>query len=123
MTVSGLGFTRTPRLPVTTPHRAPRAERTERTDFDHLTAADRELIFQATGRRVGRDSMNPFAAAIAAERAAGHLTTGQPVTGVYLKDLNRRYERAGGPNPLAPHLEKALDYLSRSGPKRIDVSA
>jgi hypothetical protein len=128
MTVSGLGSAH-PRLPVTAPHRPPRADKPERNDFDQLTGADRELIFQATGQRVrprfdpARESTTAFATALAAERASGRLALGQPVTGVYLKDLNRRFERAGGANPVAPYLGKALDYLSQSGPRRIDVTA
>jgi hypothetical protein len=130
MTVSGLGSAHTWRLPSTPVHRPSRADdRPHSNDFDALTPADRELIHQVTGQRIApgfdpaRDSATPFAAAIAAERAAGRLTPGQLVTAVYLKDLNRRFERAGGANPLAPHLAKALDYLARSGPRRIDVTA
>ena len=129
MTVSGLGSAYTPRTPQTATNRAQRAERTHRNDFDQLTGADRELIFQATGQRVApgfdptREPTTTFAAALAAERAAGRLAPGQPVTAVYLKDLNRRFDRSGGANPIGPYLTKALDYLSRSGPRRIDVSA
>ena len=130
MTVSGLGSAYTSRTPLTPVHRPARAhERPHRNDFDALTPADRELIHEVTGQRItpgfdpARDSTTPFAAAIAAERATRHLAPGQPVTAVYLKDLNRRYERAGGANPIGPYMAKALDYLSRSGPRRIDVSA
>ena len=126
MTVSGLGFARTPRSPITPMHRAPRAEKpAARTDVEHLTAADRALIFEVTGQRVdpARPAPSGFAAALAAERAAGRLAIGQEVTAVYLKDLNRRYERASGPNPLAEHLEKAVVVLTRHGTPRIDVSA
>ena len=70
-----------------------------------------------------REPTTTFAAAIAAERAAGRLAPGQPVTAVYLKDLNRRFARAGAANPVGPYLDKALDYLARSGARRIDVSA
>jgi hypothetical protein len=124
MTVSGLGSAY-PRLPVAAPARTSRPERAERTDFDHLTGADRELIFRATGQRVdpSRESPTGFATALAAERASGRLALGQPVTAVYLKDLNRRFTRAGGANPVEPYLEKALDYLSQTGPRRIDVTA
>jgi hypothetical protein len=100
-----------------------------RNAFDDLTAADRELIFQATGQRLApgfdpvRESTTGFAAALAAERAAGRLAPGQPVTAVYLKDLNRRCERAPGPNPLTPYLDKAVAYLSRGGARRFDISA
>jgi len=129
MTVSGLGSAHTPRTPATSAHRAQRLEKAQRNDFDHLTGADRELIYQTTGQRVvpgfdpAREPTTTFAAALAAERAAGRLAPGQPVTGVYLKDLNRRFDRSGGANPVGPYLDKALDYLSRSGPRRIDVSA
>ncbi|MFC7278048.1 hypothetical protein ACFQS1_29020 [Paractinoplanes rhizophilus] len=128
MTVSGLGSAFTPRTPVTPVHRHRVEDKPHRNDFDALTVADRELIHHATGQRIApgfdpaRESTTTFAAAIAAERAAGRLAPGQPVTGVYLKDLNRRFERAGGPNPVGPYLAKALEYLSR-GPRRIDVSA
>jgi hypothetical protein len=130
MTVSGLGSARTPRSPGTPPHRpAPVEKPAARNDFDHLTGADRELIFRATGQRVGpgfdpaQEATTGFAAAIAAERAAGRLQPGQPVTAVYLKDLNRRYQRIVGPNPVAAYLDKAVAYLSASGARRIDVSA
>ena len=129
MTVSGLGSAFTPRTPQTGTNRAQRTERAHRNDFDHLTGGDRELIYQVTGQRVGpgfdpaREPTTTFAAALAAERAAGRLAPGQPVTAVYLKDLNRRFDRSGGPNPVGPYLGKALDYLARSGARRIDVSA
>jgi hypothetical protein len=130
MTVSGLGSAGTPRLPLAPPIRAHRVDKPEpRNDFDHLTGADRDLIHRVTGQRVGpgfdpaREATTGFAAALATERAAGRLQPGQPVTAVYLKDLNRRYERFDGPNPIAPFLDKAVAYLSASGARRIDVSA
>lgn len=132
MTVSGLGSSRTPRLPVTPPpNRAQRAEdhAAERNDFDKLTATDRELIFQVTGQRLApgshpaREGTTGFAAALAAERAAGRLLPGQEATAVFLKDLDRRYERTGAANPITPYLTKAVDYLARSGARRIDVTA
>jgi hypothetical protein len=128
MTVSGLGPARAMRAPITPPNRPPRAERNareKRDDHERLTAADRGLIFQVTGERVGpgRPGTTGFAAALAAERAAGRLAIGQEVTAVYLKDLNRRYERAPGPNPLDGHLDKAITVLTRGGARRIDVTA
>jgi hypothetical protein len=45
------------------------------------------------------------------------------VTEVYLKDLNRRYQRIPGPNPIALYLDKALAHLSATGNRRVDVSA
>ena len=129
MSVSGLGSAHTPRTPVTPTNRPQRAEKSHRNDFDHLTGADRELIYHATGRRVApgfdpaRESTTTFAAALAAERAAGRLAPGQRVTAVYLKDLNRRFDRTGGANPVTPYLAKALDYLSRIGLSGVDVSA
>jgi hypothetical protein len=134
MTVSGLGSPRPPHLPrppVNPVHRPGRPEQpaAARNDFDHLTAADRQLIFQVTGQRVGpgfdpaREHTTGFAAALAAERAGGRLQPGQPVTAVYLKDLNRRFERAAGPNPLTPHLDKAIGVLAAGGHRGIDVSA
>jgi hypothetical protein len=131
MTVSGLGSART-----ALPHLLPPAVRAarlakpgERNDFDQLTTADRQLIFHATGQRVepgfdpAREGTTGFAAALAAERAAGRLRPGQEATAVYLKDLNQRYERAGAGNPIGGYLDKAVDYLARSGARRIDVSA
>ncbi|MET0415507.1 MAG: hypothetical protein ABW022_05745 [Actinoplanes sp.] len=131
MTVSGPGSARTSRplvMPVLRPTRAEKPG-TERNDFDHLTAADRELIFQATGQRVApgfdpaKETTTGFAAALAAERAAGRLRTGQDATAVFLKDLNQRYERAGAANPMTGYLDKAVEFLARSGARRIDVSA
>jgi hypothetical protein len=129
MTVSGLGTSRTHHTPITAPPRRTQAPKNERNDFDALTPSDRELIFQVTGQRVGpgfdpaKDKPSSFATALAAERATGHLAPGQPVTAVYLKDLHHRYQRASAPSPVGAYLEKALAYLARSGPRRIDVSA
>jgi len=125
MTVSGLGSSRTPRLPMTPPAtRTGRAEKpsAERNDFDQLTAADRELIFHATGQRLvpgfdpAREGTTGFATALAAERAAGRLLPGQEATAVFLKDLNRRYERTGTANPIAPYLDKAVAHLTGNPP-------
>ena len=134
MTVSGLGSSRTP-FPTVTPHapatpsaRAVRAEKPGN-DFELLTDADRDLIYEATGQRIGtgfdpaRETTSAFAAGIAAGRVTRRLAPGQEVTAVYLKDLNRRYERAGGTNPIAPYLDKAVAYLHRAGRRRIDVTA
>ncbi|MGX6607599.1 hypothetical protein ACWKSP_36555 [Micromonosporaceae bacterium Da 78-11] len=131
MTVSGLGSARTPHPYATMAARVGRVEKAapNGTDFDRLTSADRELIFQVTGQRIGpgsdpaRDQIPHFAAVIAADRAAGRLIPGQEVTAVYLKDVNHRYEQAGGPNPVAEHLDQAVGYLARSGARRIDVTA
>jgi hypothetical protein len=131
MTVSGLGSARTAYPSATPPALRPaRLEKPdERNDFDQLTAADRALIFHATGQRLdfgfdpAREGTSGFAAALAAERAAGRLRPGQDATLVYLKDLSQRYERAGTGNPIGPHLDRAAEYLARSGARRIDVSA
>ena len=132
MTISGLGTARTPHSPLTPIHRAARPAKAdgERNDFDSLTGSDREPIYQVTGQRVApgfdphREPPSAFAAILAAERASGRLAPGQDASALYLKDLNRRYERTGGPNPMTPYLTKALDYLSRAGSaRRIDVSA
>lgn len=129
MTVSGLGTARTLRPYSAAPARTARVEKAPRNDFDRLTGADRELIFQVTGQRIrpgfdpARDQPTPFAASIAADRAAGRLLPGQEVTAVYLKDLDHRYEQAGGPSPVADHLDRAVTYLARTGARRIDVTA
>ncbi|MBM2621504.1 hypothetical protein JIG36_38970 [Actinoplanes sp. LDG1-06] len=123
MTVSGPGSARTAYPPLML-NRTARAEKpAERTD-DYLTGRDRELIFQVTGQRdPSKQSATAFAAILSSERAAGRLAPGQEATALYLKDLNRRYEQTGGPNPVAAFLPKALDYLSQGGGSRIDVSA
>jgi hypothetical protein len=131
MSVSGLGSTPARRPTFRTPPRAvrPVAAVEARNVFDGLTAADRELIFQVTGQRLepgfdpARESVSRFAASIAGDRAAGRLAPGQEVTAVYLKDLDRRYARAGGPNPIGAHLDSAVGYLARTGVRRIDVTA
>jgi hypothetical protein len=124
MSISGLGTARTPNPPLTPLHRAPRAEKPADRTEEYLTGRDRELIFQVTGQRdPAKQAGTAFAAILAAERAAGRLAPGQEASALYLKDLNRRYERTGGPNPVAPYLPKALAYLSRGGGNRIDVSA
>ncbi|WP_250033457.1 hypothetical protein [Paractinoplanes maris] len=126
MTVSGLGAARTPHSPFTPLHRTPRPEKPAGRSDENLTGRDRELIFQVTGvRDPAQQGATAFAAILAAERAAGRLAPGQEAGALYLKDLNRRYERTGGPNPVAAYLSKALAYLSESqgGASRIDVSA
>jgi hypothetical protein len=131
MTVSGLGTARKLRPYLTAPARRGPVERAPRpgNGFDRLTAADRELIRQVTGQRLlpgfdpQREQTTPFAAGIAADRAAGRLMPGQEVTAVYLKDVDQRYERAGGVSPVAGYLEQAVAYLARSGARRIDVTA
>ncbi|MBU2666538.1 hypothetical protein KOI35_23810 [Actinoplanes bogorensis] len=121
MSISGLGNAR-PLPPPVRPARAAKPD-TERDD-DYLTGRDRELIFQVTGQRDPlKQSATAFAAILSAERAAGRLAPGQEATALYLKDLNRRYERTGGPNPVAGLLPKALGYLQEGGSGRIDVSA
>jgi hypothetical protein len=123
MTVSGPGSARSPRpFPASAPRavRAAKRPAAARSDAEHLSGADRQLIRHVTGER---EPTSGFAAAIAADRAAGRLAPGQEVTVVYLKDLERRYARAGGPNPVTPYLVKAVAYLSRIGARSIDVTA
>jgi hypothetical protein len=131
MTVSGLGSARSPRPSTTMPARPGRVHKAAPagSDFDRLTSADRELILQVTGQRIGpgfdpaREPATGFAAVIAADRAAGRLMPGQEVTAVYLKDVHQRYERTGGDSPVGPYLDQAVSYLARSGARRIDVTA
>jgi hypothetical protein len=129
MTVSGLGASHTPFptiVPAAAPASSPPAAR-PRSGFDQLTGPDRQLIEHVTGQRIGpgfdpsAEGVTPFAATIAAERATGRLTPGQEVTGVYLKDLDRRLQRTGR-NPIGPYLDKAVDYL-RGSNGHFDVSA
>ncbi|GAB2616714.1 hypothetical protein Aab01nite_29670 [Paractinoplanes abujensis] len=124
MSISGLGTARTPQPPLTPVHRTARTEKpAERADAV-LTGRDRELIFQVTGERdAAKQSATAFAMILSAERAAGRLAPGQEAGALYLKDLSRRYERTGGPNPVAAFLPKALAYLGEGGANRIDVSA
>lgn len=98
--------------------------------FDSLTAADRELIYQATGQYMepGYDgTQHPtsgFAIEIAGRRAYGQLSPGQEVTVGFLKDLSRQYDQADiGGNPIAPFLDKALAYLGSRGAPHLDVKA
>ena len=125
MTVSGLGTARTLRPYAAAPARTARLEKAPRNDLDRLTATDRELIFQVTGQRIqpGMDQPTPFAAGIAADRTSGRLLPGQEVTAVYLKDLDHRYQQAGGTSPVAEYLDQAVTYLARTGARRIDVTA
>lgn len=129
MTVSGLGTARTLRPYAAAPARTARVEKAPRNDLDRLTATDRELIFQVTGQRIppgmdpAQDQPTPFAAGIAADRASGRLLPSQQVTAVYLKDLDHRYQQAGGTSPVAEYLDQAVTYLARTGARRIDVTA
>lgn len=128
MHVSGAGSAYTPQrhsaaaerpAPVVTEASQPHDE------LGSLTADDRELIRQvfADGSSVNPASGEAFAACIAAERAAGRLLPGQRITVLFLKDLDRRYARTGGPNPIAAHLDRAFAYLARTGASRVDVTA
>jgi hypothetical protein len=134
MTVSGLGTSHTPfpgPAPFSSPAPATPVERVAGTDqsrsgFDQLTEADRSLIEHVTGQHIGPGfdpSAEPpslFAATIAGERAAGRLAPGQEVTAVYLKDLDRRYQRTTR-NPIGPSLDRAVGHLR--GNRHFDVSA
>lgn len=114
-----------------TPVRAPARDRsqTTREETASLTDGDRELIFQATGQRIGVGTnqgwINSLAAAIASDRASGQLGPGQEITAFYLKDLSRRYDQsATGRNPVSGYLEPALRYLSQhGGGTRLDLKA
>ncbi|MEV6342604.1 hypothetical protein [Actinoplanes sp. NPDC051851] len=103
--------------------------RNTRDDAGYLTDRDRELIYQATGQRIGEGQpnagwINSLAAAIAADRAMGRLAPGQEITATYLHDLSRRYDQSSpGRNPVAGYLEPALRYLAQRGGGRLDVSA
>jgi hypothetical protein len=123
MTVSGLGTSHTP-FPTLAPQPPATVERAgrPRSGFDQLTEADRGLIEHVTGQRLGPGSerASHVAATIAGERAAGRLAPGQEVTSVYLKDLDRRYQRTGR-NPIGPHLDRAVGFLG--GNRHFDVSA
>ncbi|WP_127504356.1 hypothetical protein [Actinoplanes solisilvae] len=128
MSISGLGTARTPQPPLGPVNRTPRADQPGGRTDEHLTSRDRELIFQVAGQRdPAKQAGTAFAAILTSERAAGRLAPGQEASALYLKDLSRRYERTGGPNPIADYLPKALEYLSssegRAGGNRIDVSA
>jgi hypothetical protein len=130
MTVSGLGAQRTPFPAVASHSPVARPERVDRSrsGFDQLTTADRALIEHVTGQHIGpgfdpdTEPATAFAATLAAERQTGHLAPGQEVTGVYLKDLDRRFQRTGR-NPVAPYLDRAVDFLRDTGPSHFDVSA
>jgi hypothetical protein len=133
MTVSGLGTSHTPFTAITPHSGAARTERPDRAErprsgFDQLTEADRALIEHVTGQRIGpgfdpaAEPVTAFAATLAAERQTGHLSPGQEVTGVYLKDLDRRFQRTGR-NPVAPYLDRAITFLQGAGPSHFDVSA
>ena len=123
------------RAAVTPPAVAARPHRdrhSAREDAASLTERDRELIYQATGQRIrpgepNQGWINSLAAAIAADRSSGHLAPGQEITGIYLKDLARRYaESPTGRNPIAGYPDAALRHLDQHGARttgRIDVSA
>ncbi|MFF0373292.1 hypothetical protein [Actinoplanes missouriensis] len=119
-----------PAPPVTGARPVRARSQSAREDAASLTDRDRELILQATGQSIkpGEPNagwINSLAAAIAADRTAGRLAPGQEVTAAYLRDLSRRYDRAGGRNPVAGYLEPALRHLEKQGAGggRLDVSA
>lgn len=100
--------------------------------YDYLTDADRELIFQATGRRVepGFDPRKGgltsiFAHQVATDRRLGVLAPGQDISAAYLRDGALRYEAAKtGFNPFSgPIMDKALAYVAAHSGGHVDVGA
>jgi hypothetical protein len=94
-----------------------------------LTGSDRELIFQATGQRIDKDfdgtqqTAPMFAFDLANARTNGTLKQGQDVTISYLKTESHRYDKQGGVNPIAPYLDKAIDFLKKRGGPSVDLNA
>lgn len=91
-----------------------------------LTAADRELVFQATGTKVDESShlVPMFAVAIGVERQAGGLA-GREVDVSFLQGMRDAYSGSAEGKNWIPTLDRALSYLrtNQSGSGHIDVRA
>lgn len=88
--------------------------------LDVLTPGDFELVYQATGVRITRDSQTAptFAGIIASQRRMGNLPAGQPISADWLRELATSHRNVAG--PTADQADLALQYLLKG---RVDGRA
>lgn len=81
--------------------------------LEGLTTGDFELVYQATGLRVTKDSPTApvFAAIIASQRRTGAIPDGQPVSAKWLRELADSARNLAGDERLAGQADMALQYL------------
>ncbi|WP_105034453.1 hypothetical protein [Cryobacterium aureum] len=91
-----------------------------------LTASDREIVYQATGRRVDDSSsiVSMFAVEIALDRQSGYLSAGQEVSPAYLQLMATKYAGDEYSQSFGVAIGNALSYLAGQAPRTgIDVTA
>jgi hypothetical protein len=90
-----------------------------------LTASDRDVVYQATGRRVDENStlVPMFAVEIALDRKSGNLSTGQEVSSAYLRAMATTYAGKEHEQSFGVAISKALSYLAAQAPRTgVDVT-
>lgn len=98
--------------------------------LSYLTPGDRDLIFQATGTKIGPDGVNqdgrPLAPLLAfqigLDRKYGTLPAGQPITSTYLRSLLQHQSNGGGSQDFTDNINKMLEVLAKQGgQERLDL--
>ncbi len=117
--IAGLALSRTS---------APRATEEQPGDklMSLLTASDREVVYQATGRRVNDSSkiVSMFAVEIALDRQSGYLLAGQEISPAYLQLLATKYAGDEYSQSFGVAIDNALSYLTGQAPQAaLDVTA
>ena len=84
-----------------------------------LSASDKELVFQATGQRVGEhsDIVPLFAVEIGLDRMSGRLPQGGEITPSYLRDMASKYESSENTASFGAAISNALKYLTTQAAK------
>lgn len=114
------------RLP-TDRYEAPARRRRSRSDVDHLTGTDLDLIYAVTGETVWQgeitgEQLSPFARQIAADRRSGRLPADVDVSAAYLVRTGGVIEANGGANPFCGiELDRAIAFLASRSSGHIDV--
>lgn len=79
-----------------------------------LTASDREIVYQATGRRVDENSklVSIFAVEIALDRQSGYLSAGEDISPAYLQQMATKYAGEEYAQSFGVAIGNALSYLA-----------
>jgi len=79
-----------------------------------LTASDREIVYQATGRRVDENSklVSMFAVEIALDRQSGYLSAGKDISPAYLQQMATKYAGEEYAPSFGVAIGNALSYLA-----------
>lgn len=83
--------------------------------LQNLTSDDLELVYQATGQRITKDSQGAplFAFMLGIDRGQGRIPQNQPVGADYLRDaIKDMRSHPGSDQSLADQAELALKYLT-----------